>query len=66
MDIFDKFAQDMESSLRTKVRKVSIKALWDQNPPVEAAGSTLEEWLHNDVLRPPFLSTWKFTDRICR
>lgn len=55
MDIFDKFARDMGSFLSTKVQKVSIKELWDQNPPVEAAGSTLEEWLHKDVLLPPFV-----------
>jgi hypothetical protein len=55
MDIFDKFAHDMESFLRTKVRKASIKELWDQKPPVEAAGNTLEEWLHKDVPFPSFL-----------
>lgn len=55
MDIFDKFAQDMESCLSTKIQNVSIKELWNQKPPVEAAENTLEEWLHKDVLFDFFL-----------
>lgn len=63
MDLFDKFAQDMESFLSTNVQNISIKELWNQKPPVEAAGNTLEEWLHKDVLLNPFLFNLKFTDR---
>jgi hypothetical protein len=38
MDIFDNFAQNMESFLSTKVQKISIKELWNQKPSVEATG----------------------------
>ncbi|EED16521.1 hypothetical protein TSTA_016010 [Talaromyces stipitatus ATCC 10500] len=55
MDVFDRFAQDMESFLRTTVQRLSIKDLWNQKPPIEAAGNTLEEWLHKDVATQSYI-----------
>jgi hypothetical protein len=49
MDIFNSFVQDIELFLNIRAQKISIAQLWNQQGPIEAAGSSLTEWLNKDV-----------------
>jgi hypothetical protein len=41
----DQFAADLESSLGVTLEKVSFNDLWDSDPPSEADGASLQQYM---------------------
>jgi hypothetical protein len=51
--IIDTFVTDLESSLGVTQNKVSFNQAWDADPPLEANGASLQEYM-KDVSRDTF------------
>jgi hypothetical protein len=50
LKIIDNFVADLEKSMRVKHKRVSFNELWDSNPPEQAKGESLQEYM-KDVSR---------------
>jgi len=50
LKIIDNFVADLEKSLGVKHKRVSFNEVWDSDPPEEAKGESLQEYM-KDVSR---------------
>jgi len=45
LKIIDDFTADLEKSLGVKHKKISFNEVWDSDPPKEAKGESLQEYM---------------------
>ena len=66
LKIIQDFTHDLENSLGVKHQKLSFNDLWDADPPAEAEGETLQQWMKDVSLDVNFKSTPTDTKYACR
>lgn len=60
--ILDSFIEDVRCYFNSNIRGVSLKALWDTDPPVEAEGQTMHAFLQDVGPRAFFFDYYHSTD----
>ena len=63
MDIVDLFISDLERYLGVVIIKVSITSMWDQDPPLEGKGQSVEDYLKDTVINSYYRDFYNSTDK---
>lgn len=45
LEVIDKFVKDLDTSLGVEHKKISFDQLWESNPPTEAEGLSLQDYM---------------------